>query len=82
MTFFNYFRSHYPTPIEGITEALVGLTFYLSLFHFLINFLSHKSLPGSGNWRIGRYDILEISNKLVSSTFAIFTCSIAIKGKG
>ncbi len=42
----NFFRSHYPTPLEGLAEALIGLTFYLSLFHGLINFLHYKSLPG------------------------------------
>ena len=80
MTNLNYFRNHFPTPVEGITEAVLGLTFYLSLFHGLINFLHYKSLPTTGNWRLNNYDILEISNKLVSSTFAVITCSLAIKG--
>jgi len=77
----NYFRNHYPTAVEGVVEAFIGLTFYLSLFRGLIIFFRYKSAPESGNWRLRPYDVLEISNKLVSSTFAIFTCACAVKGK-
>jgi len=76
----DYFRSHYPTVFEGVSEAVIGLLFYLSLFHVLIRLLKYKSEPESGNWRLSRYHILEISNKIVSGTFAIFTCSCAVKG--
>ena len=81
MVTLDYFRSHYPTAAEGVAEAVIGLTFYLSLFHGLIGFFRRKSLPENGNWNLRNNDVLEISNKLVSSTFAIFTCSCAVKGE-
>jgi len=69
-----YFQS-YPTVIEGITEALIGLIFHLSLFKAL-NFIFSVF-----NTKLIQYEILELSNKIVSTIFAILTCSIGIKGK-
>jgi hypothetical protein len=44
----DFFRGHYPTPAEGIAEAVIGLAFYVTLFHGLIGYLRYKSLPDSG----------------------------------
>jgi len=71
----DYFRSHYPSPVEGVFEAFFGLAFHLVLFHTCEIILNQAFST------LNRYDRLEISNKFVSSTFAIITCSLAIKGK-
>ncbi len=71
----DYFRSHYPTPTEGILESLVGLGFHLGLFHACDSVLTRASST------LTRHDVLEISNKIVSSTFAVITCSLAVKGE-
>ena len=69
-----------PGLVSGVTEFVLGATFFPFIFYSLTTFLKNSSLGKRfcEHFGIKTHGVLDIGNKLTSSTFAFLACLTGI----